>query len=145
MLLLLDENIDTDLEALLTEEGLAALHVESLDLKSAPDPEIFRFALANGYDALVTKDAFDRETRGPVLQAMRDGLRIFQVKITPKDPVKESRSSMADLIFDHVTELEAAIASSSPLRHLILNMRQHRITKTKTLAEVLAELERLGG
>lgn len=145
MLLLLDENIDAALEPLLTAEGLTALHIESLGLKSAPDPAIFRFALANGYDALVTKDAYDQETRIPALQAMRDGLRIFQVRITPKDPVKESRASVADLIFDHAAELDAALAPSSPLRHLILNMRQQRVTKTKPLAEVLAELERLGG
>ena len=145
MLLLLDENIDSALEPLLTAEGLVAFHVESLGLKSAPDPAIFRFALANGYDGLVTKDAYDQGTRVPALQAMRDGLRIFQVKITPKDPVKESLASVADLIFDHAAEFEAALASSSPLRHLTLNMRQHRITKMKTLPEVLAELERLGG
>ena len=34
MLLLLDENIDAALEPLLTAEGLTALHVESLGLKS---------------------------------------------------------------------------------------------------------------
>ena len=145
MLLLLDENMDPGLEPLLAAEGLAALHVESLGLKGAPDPAIFRFALANGYDALVTKDAFDQETRAPALQAMRDGLRIVQVRITPKDPVKESRTSMADLIFDHAVELDAALAPDSPLRHLMLNMRQRRITKAMSLPEVLAELERLGG
>ena len=60
MLLLLDENMDVRLEPLLAAEGLVALHVESLGLKSTPDPEVFRFAIENGYEALITKDAFRR-------------------------------------------------------------------------------------
>lgn len=145
MLLLLDENIDAALEPLLTAEGLTALHVESLGLKSAPDPEVFRFAIENGYEALITKDAFRRDIRVHMLRAMRDGLRIFRIRHTPKDPGEETGEAAVDLIFDHAVELDAALAADSPFRHLTLNMRQHRITKTTELAEIEAELERLGG
>lgn len=145
MLLLLDENMGVGLEPLLTVEGMVSLHVESLGLKSAPDPEIFRFALANGYDALVTKDAFRRDIRVHMLRALREGLRIFRVRYTPKDPSSEADEAVADLLFNHAAELDAALTPSSSLRHVILNMRQQRITKTMRLPEILAELERCGG
>lgn len=143
MLLLLDENMDVDLELLLPPQGMTALHIQSLRLKSAPDPLIFRYALANGYDALVTKDAFGGETRAPSYRAMRDGLRIFRIRITPKDGSDETGEAVADLLFNHAAQLEAALSPDSPIRHVMLNMRQNQITKTTSLAEIEAELERL--
>ena len=143
MLLLLDENMDIGLELLLPSEGMTALHIQSLRLKSAPDPAIFRFALANGYEALVTEDAFRRDMRVPSLAAMRDGLRIFRVRVTPKDDRERSSESVADLLFSHAAELEASLSPDSPIRRLMLNMRQNQITKTTSLAEIEAELERL--
>ena len=145
MLLLLDENMDVRLEYLLAAEGLAAFHVETLGLKGTPDPELFRFAIENGYEALITKDAFRRDIRVHMLRALRDGLRIFRIRHTPKDPAEESDEAVADLILDHAAELDAALAADSPLRHLMLNARQRRITRTMGLPEVLAELGRLGG
>ena len=145
MLLLLDENTWPELEGLFAVHGIAALHVKSLGLEGRSDPEIFRFALANGYDAVVTKDAYRKAIHIHALRAMRDGLRIFRARFTPKDPLNESPQLLADLVIDNWGELERALASDSAMRFVMLNARQHRITKTMRLDEVEAELERLGG
>lgn len=145
MLLMLDENTAPRIEGLLEVHGIAALHVETLGLKGMADPSLFDYALAHGYDALITKDRFRRNIRVPAHRAMRDGLRIFRARFTPKDGVDETPDALADLVIDNWGELERALASDSAMRFVMLNARQHRITKTMRLDEVEAELERLGG
>ena len=145
MPLLLDENTWPELENLFAVHGIAAMHVKSLELDGRSDPELFRFALENGYDAIITKDAYRKSVQVHALRAMRDGLRIFRARFTPKDPLNESPQLLADLIIDHWTELERALDSDSTARFVMLNARQRRITKTMHLAEIEAELERLGG
>ena len=142
---MLDENTSPRIEGMLGAHGIAALHVETLGLKGMSDPRLFGFALARGYDALVTKDRFRHEVRVPAHRAMRDGLRIFRARFTPKDGTDETPDALADLIIDHWGELERALDSDSAVRLVMLNARQRRITKTVSLPEVLAELERLGG
>ena len=144
MPLLLDENTWPDLENRLAAHGIAALHVKSLGLDGRGDPEIFRFALANGYDAIITKDAYRKAVQVHALRAMRDGLRIFRARFTPKDPLNESPQLLADLVIDHWDELARSLEPESPVRFIMLNARQNRITKTMHLNEIEAELERLG-
>ena len=145
MLLLLDENTWPELEDLLAAHGIAALHVNSLGLEGRNDPDIFRFALQNGYDAIVTKDAYRKAVRVDMLRAMRDGLRIFRARFTPKDPRNESPQLLADLLIDHWTELERSLEPGSAIRLIMLNARQHEITRTIRLDEIETELRRRGG
>ena len=58
MRLLLDENLAPSLPALLRRRGIAADHTAAVNLNRTPDPVILRFALAQGYDAVVTKDRY---------------------------------------------------------------------------------------
>ena len=145
MLLLLDENTWPELEGLLAEHGIVALHVNSLGLDGRSDPDIFRFALEHGYDAIVTKDAYRKAVRMDMLRAMRAGLRIFRARFTPKDPSNESPRLLADLLIDHWAELERSLEPDSAVRLIMLNARQHGITRTIRLDEIEAELRRRGG
>lgn len=58
MRLLLDENLAPSLPALLLRSGIVADHTEIVNLNRTPDPVILRFAVAQGYDAVVTKDCY---------------------------------------------------------------------------------------
>ena len=145
MLLLLDENTWPELEGLLAEHGIAALHVNSLGLDGRSDPDIFRFALEHGYDAIVTKDAYRKAVRltcsGPCATACG-----FSGRGSPRR-TRAARARGCLPICSSTTgpELERSLEPDSAVRLILLNARQHGITRTIRLDEIEAELLRRGG
>lgn len=65
MKLLIDENLSAHLPKLLSDCYPDSVHVRDLDMKSAPDSDVWSYAAANGY-VIVTKDA-DFRNRSYVL------------------------------------------------------------------------------
>ena len=144
MRLLLDENLAPSLPALLRRRGIAADHTASVNLNRTPDPVILRFAVARGYDAVVTKDRYRKaEERIAALRAMRDGLRIIQLRFRQNAPRAGSADEQLRLILDHREAIELALAPESQIRRLIINAAINGISRATTAAEVEAELRRL--
>ena len=144
MRLLLDENLAPSLPALLRRRGIAADHTASVNLNRTPDPVILRFAVAQGYDAVVTKDRYRKaEERIAALRAMRDGLRIIQLRFRQNAPRAGSAEEQLRLILDHREQIEQALAPDSQIRRLIINAAFSGISRVTTAAEVEAELRRL--
>ena len=56
MKLLFDENLSHDLAERLTDLFPASTHVRNEDLKSAPDPKVWQFAIDNDF-VIVSKDS----------------------------------------------------------------------------------------
>ena len=144
MRLLLDENLAPSLPALLRHRGIAADHTASINLNRTPDPVILRFAVAQGYDAVVTKDRYRKaDARLAALRAMRDGLRIIQLRFRQTAPRAGSAEEQLRLILDHREQIEQALAPDSQIRRLIINAAINGISRATTAAEVEAELRRL--
>ena len=144
MRLLLDENLAPSLPALLRRRGIAADHTASVNLNRTPDPVILRFAIAQGYDAVVTKDRYRKaDARLAALRAMRDGLRIIQLRFRQTAPRAGSAEEQLRLILDHREQIEQALAPDSQIRRLIINAAINGISRVTTAAEVEAELRRL--
>ena len=144
MRLLLDENLAPSLPALLRHRGIAADHTASINLNRTPDPVILRFAVAQGYDAVVTKDRYRKaDARLAALRAMRDGLRIIQLRFRQTAPRAGSAEEQLRLILDHREQIEQALAPDSQIRRLIINAAISGISRATTAAEVEAELRRI--
>ena len=144
MRLLLDENMATGLADELSARGHPTDHVELLGLKSEADSTILAFAVAQGYEAVVTKDRYSEGgARLAALRAMRDGLRIIQLRFRQDIRGSGSDDQQLQLILDHEREIERAIAPDSPIRQLVINHAVGGVTRTITADEVAATLRRL--
>ena len=144
MRLLLDENLAPSLPALLRRRGIAADHTAAVNLNRTPDPVVLRFAVAQGYDAVVTKDRYRKaDARIAALRAMRDGLRIIELRFRQNAPRAGSADAQLRLILDHREAIELALAPDSQIRRLIINAAINGISRVTTAAEVEAELRRL--
>ena len=144
MRLLLDENLAPSLSALLRHRGIAADHTVSINLNRTPDPVILRFAVAQGYDAVVTKDRYRKaDARLAALRAMRDGLRIIELRFRQDALGSGSADEQLRLILDHREAIELALAPESQIRRLIINAAINGISRITTAAEIEAELRRL--
>ena len=144
MRLLLDENVAEQLSEWLRARGITADHTKPLDLNNRPDAVVLRFALAQGYDAVVTKDRYRKaDARLAALRAMRDGLRIIQLRFRQNAPRAGSADAQLRLILDHREQIELALAPDSQIRRLIINAAINGISRITTAAEVEAELRRL--
>lgn len=144
MRLLLDENMAPSLEAALRQRGIEVDHLHGLELTSALDPVVLAFAVARGYDAIITKDRYSqREDRLAALRAMNGGLRIIQLRFRQDAPASGSTEAQLQLILDHLPIIEQAIAPDSDVRLLIINHDVGGITRTITANEVAAALHRL--
>ena len=144
MRLLLDENMAPSLPATLMRRGLSADHTETLNLNRTADPIVLAFAVAHGYDAVITKDRYRKgDARLAALRAMRDGLRIVQLRFRQDVPDADSAEAQLRLILDHEREIERAVAPDSPIRQLILNHAVGGVTRVVTADEVVTELRRL--
>ena len=144
MRLLLDENMATGVADELSARGHPTDHVELLGLKSEPDSTILAFAVAQGYEAVVTKDRYSESgARLAALRAMRDGLRIIQLRFRQDIRGSGSDDQQLQLILDHEREIERAVAPDSPIRQLILNHAVGGVTRTITADQVAATLHRL--
>ena len=144
MRLLLDENLAPSLPALLRRRGIAADHTASVNLNRTPDPVVLRFAVAQGYDAVVTKDRYRKaDARIAALRAMRDGLRIIELRFRQNAPRAGSADAQLRLLLDHREQIEQALAPESQIRRLIINAAINGISRITTAAEVEAELRRL--
>ncbi len=144
MRLLLDENMATGVADELSARGHPTDHVELLGLKSEPDSTILAFAVAHGYEAVVTKDRYSESgARLAALRAMRDGLRIIQLRFRQDIRGSGSDDQQLQLILDHEREIERAVAPDSPIRQLILNHAVGGVTRTITADQVAATLRRL--
>lgn len=143
--LLLDENIAEAVADPLRARGLQADHVKLLGLDNRSDSVVLAFAVAHDYDAIITKDRYAKgEARLPALRAMRDGLRIIQLRFRQKNLGSGDADEQIQLILDHEREIERVIARDSQVRQIILNHAVGTITRVITLDEVAAELRRLG-
>ena len=144
MRLLLDENMATDVADELSARGHPTDHVRTWQLQSGPDGVILAFAIAQGYDAVITKDRYRKgESRLAALRAMHDGLRIIQLRFRQDVPDADSAEAQLQLILDHQREIEQAIAPDSPIRQLIINHAVGGITRILTADQVAATLRRL--
>ena len=144
MRLLLDENMATGLADELSARGHPTDHVELLGLKSEPDSTILAFAVAQSYEAVVTKDRYSESgARLAALRAMRDGLRIIQLRFRQDIRGSGSDDQQLQLILDHEREIEQTLAPDSPIRQLILNHAVGGVTRTITADQVAATLRRL--
>ena len=144
MRLLLDENMAPSLPAALMRRGLSADHTATLNLNRTADPIVLAFAVARGYDAVITKDRYRKgDARLAALRAMRDGLRIIQLRFRQDIPDADSAAAQLQLILDHEREIEQAIAPDSPIRQLILNHAVGGVTRAITADQVAAILRRL--
>ena len=144
MRLLLDENVAEQLPERLRAHGITADHTKPLDLNNRPDAVVLRFAIAQGYDAVVTKDRYRKaDARLAALRAMRDGLRIIQLRFRQEALNAGSADEQLRLILDHREQIEQALAPDSQIRRLIINAAISGISRATTAAEVEAELRRL--
>lgn len=144
MRLLLDENVAEQLSEQLRAHGINADHTKSLDLNNRPDRTVLRFAVAQDYDAVVTKDRYRKaNARLAALRAMRGGLRIIQLRFRQNALGAGSVEEQLRLILDHREQIEQALAPDSQIRRLIINAAINSISRTMTAAEVEAELRRL--
>ena len=144
MRLLLDENLAPSLPVLLQRRGIAADHTEAVNLNRTPDPVILRFAVVQGYDAVVTKDRYRKaDARLAALHAMRAGLRIIQLRFRQSAPRTDSAEEQLRLILDHREQIEQTLAPDSQIRRLIINAAINGISSVMTADEVEAELRRL--
>jgi len=143
MRLLLDENVAVTVEAGLRGAGIAADHVESLELKGASDQEVFDFAQENGYSALVTHDTFRRgAARLAALRAMQGGLCIIRLHFgTGKAGTPTEQLRILTKRWDGI---ERMFASASDFRLAVINGRTNRVARTLTANEVDAELRGRG-
>ena len=144
MRLLLDENIAEWLEGELRTLGHAADHVKSLQMQGELDQILLTYAVSHGYDAVVTKDRYRKaEDRIAALRAMRDGLRIIQLRFRQNAPRAGSAEEQLRLILNHRDQIELALAPDSQIRRLIINAAINDISRITTAAEIKAELRRL--
>ena len=144
MRLLLDENIAEWLEGELRALGHAVDHVKSLQMQGELDQVLLAYAVSHGYDAVVTKDRYRKaEERIAALRAMRDGLRIIQLRFRQDALDVGSADAQLRLILDHREQIEQALAPDSQIRRLIINAAINGISRATTAAEVEAELRRL--
>ena len=142
--LLLDENIAEAVAAPLRVRGWQADHAKPLRLDNQLDSVVLAFAITHDYDAIVTKDRYAKgEARLASLRAMRDGLRIIQLRFRQKNLGSGDADEQIQLILGHEREIERVIARDSQVRQIILNHAVGAITKVITLDEVAAELRRL--
>ena len=144
MRLLLDENMAPSLPAALMRHGLSADHTATLNLNRTADPIVLAFAVAHGYDAIITKDRYrKREDRLAALHAMNRGLRIIQLRFRQNAPAAGSTEAQLQLILNHLAIIEQALAPDSPIRQLILNHALGGVTRAITADQVAATLRRL--
>ena len=144
MRLLLDENMATGLADELSARGHPTDHVQGWQLQGGADGVILALALAQGYDAVITKDRYRKgDARLAALRAMRDGLRIIQLRFRQDIPDADSAEAQLQLILDHERQIERAVAPDSPIRQLILNHAVGGVTRAITADQVAATLHRL--
>ena len=144
MRLLLDENMATDLADELSARGHPTDHVQDWQLQGGADGVILALALAQDYDAVITKDRYRKgAARLAALRAMRDGLRIIQLRFRQDIPDADSAEAQLQLILDHEREIEHAVAPDSPIRQLVINHAVGRVTRAITADQVAATLRRL--
>ena len=145
MRLLADENAAFALEPALAAAGEEAKHVKTLKMTGSPDPVIVEYALREGYDGIVTKDRYSEPgSHLAAFQAMRDGLRIIELRFRDNSPGTGDDGDQVDLVISNLAEIERAIEPGSDIRHLVLNGRTRTVSRRLYIADIEAELERLG-
>ena len=145
MRLFVDESTARELESELRSRGVDVSHVESLQLAGSSDPVLFDYALAHGYDAIVMRDRYAQPVEHlAAFKAMREGLRIIELRFRGTALLNASRASQVDLVVSNLNEIEQAISPASDIRHLVLNGRTRAVSRRLYIADVEAELERLG-
>ena len=93
---------------------------------------------------MITKDRYRKgDARLAALHAMRDGLRIIQLRFRQDIPDADSAAAQIQLILDHEREIEQALAPDSPIRQLVINHAIGGVTRTITADQVAATLRRL--
>ena len=144
MRLFVDESAARELETELRARGVDASHVESLQLAGSSDPVLFDYALANGYDAIVTRDRYSQPVEHlAAFKAMRAGLRIIELRFRGTAAGNASGVRQVDLIVSNLGEIERAIDPDSGIRHIVLNGRTRAVSRRLYVADVEAELGRL--
>lgn len=145
MRLLADENSSFALEQALAAAGEEAKHVKTLEMTGSPDPVLFAYALREGYDGIITKDRYSEPgAHLAAFQAMRDGLRIIELRFRDNAPGTGDDNDQVDLVISLLDEIERAIDPGSGIRHIVLNGRTRAVSRRLYVADVEAELERLG-
>ena len=144
MRLFVDESAARELESELRARGVEASHVETLQLAGSADPVLFDYALDNGYDAIVTRDRYSQPLEHlAAFRAMRDGLRIIELRFRGTALRNASRAGQVDLVVSNLDEIERAVDPDSDIRHLVLNGRTRAVSRRLHAADVEAELEQL--
>lgn len=145
MYLLLDENMSSRIVPDLQSAGIATDYVRGADLGGAPDPSVFAAALERGCDAVVTQDRYrGLEDYWASLRAMKAGLRIFRLVFQVSDGIGPSPARQLRLILAHRELLEAAVASESATRLLVIHEDPDRPIRMRQLDEIEAELRAAG-
>ena len=145
MHLLLDENISQRIAPELEAAGIDADYAHRLDLGGAADPLVFEIALERGFDAIVTQDRYRRlSDHVASLRAMRAGLRIVRLVFTESAGVGPSPSRQLRLILAHRGAIEAAVASDSPSRLLVLYEDPRRPIRIQRIEDIEAEWRERG-
>ena len=145
MRLLVDESAAILLESGLAAAGGEAKHVKTLGLSGSPDLEIFGYALREKYDGIITKDRYsDPEAHLAAFRAMRDGLRIIELRFRGNAPGTGGEDAQVELVISQLEEIRRALDPDSKARHLVLNGRTRTVSRRLDAEDVATELERLG-
>lgn len=144
MRILLDENTAVGVEPALNSIGIDADHIGTLGLKAASDPSIFDFAVREGYDAIVTKDAY-QDVRDAVVRAMRRRLRVIHLKFGRRGAWQDSTEAQVRLLVAHREFLERATAGGSDIREATIHAALGEVRDVRGPACIDAGLERPGG
>lgn len=146
MRLLLDEDVAIQVESALNRRGHDAIHIQTAGRKRLSDREVFDFAIAERFDALITKD---RHRRGEALQAsisaMRSGLRV--VRLDLKGQINgvswQTANNQIQALLDRLPDLEEILQPDSTFVRLIIHARNNRATR-QTIDEIIADATRRG-
>ncbi len=137
MRLLLDENITPRLVHALRQFGDHAVHANNVDLNSTPDPTILAYAVANRYDAIITRDGYDEPTeRRAAIDAMRKGLRIVELRFRSNARGSGRAPEQIQLILDNRPAIQRAVAASSTTRKIVLSGSTMGVVRTVELSDL---------
>lgn len=113
MRLLVDESAAISLESELAAAGEEAKHVKTLGLNGSPDLVIFEHALRERYDGIITKDRYaDPDAHLAAFRAMRDGLRIIELRFRSNAPGTGGEDAQAELV---ISQLDRSGGRSIPI------------------------------
>lgn len=145
MRLLVDESAAILLESGLAEAGEEAKHAKTLGLSGSSDLVIFEYALREKYDGIITKDRYsDPDAHLAAFRAMRDGLRIIELRFRSNAPGTGGEDAQVELVISQLDEIRRAIDPDSEVRHLVLNGRTRAVSRRLHVEDVATELRRLG-